>query len=274
MEDIQIPEQKPSASQEIQKFDFEDPGQFLEEAAEAFHIVSPQGTIVWANKKELELMGYSREEYIGHHISEFYSDRFVINDILCRLVYNQEVVNYPAELVRKDGSKIQVMLNSNVYNRDGDFVHTRSCMQDVSELKLFQTRLENSNALILNQLLVANTLLNLVANTTWVTDYQGCINSLQTKWQVYTGQELEQQLNYGWLKAFHPDDRIAIKANLIAAIKENHDFKQVARIFKRVEKDYVNCGIYATPIVALQNRAYEWNFMLIDASKITPPDLY
>ncbi len=216
-----MPEQKPSTSTEIVKFDFEDPGHFLEEAAEAFHIVSPQGNIVWANKKELELMGYSKEEYIGHHISEFYADRFVINDILCRLIYNQEVVNYPAELVRKDGSRIQVLLNSNVYSRDGDFVHTRSCMQDVSELKLFQTRLENSNAMVLNQLLIANTLLNLVANTTWATDFQGCIQSVQTKWQLYTGQDFDQQAGYGWLKAFHPDDRIAIKANLIAAIKEN-----------------------------------------------------
>lgn len=275
MDEIRRPEQNHSPKDEIKiKIDFEDPGHFLEEAAEAFHIVSPQGVIVWANKKELELMGYGKEEYIGHHISEFYADRFVINDILCRLVYGQEVVNYPAELIRKDGTRIQVLLNSNVYSRDGDFIHARSCTRDVSDLKLFQTRLESSNALVLNQLMTSNTLLNLVASISLVTDYQGCITTLQTKWQAYSGQDFSEQENYGWLKSFHPDDRIAIKANLIAAIRENHDYKQLARVYKKSVGDYVNCGIYATPIIGVQNHSFEWNFIIIDDSKTTPPDEY
>lgn len=274
MKDTQNSQENAFRGQEIAPFKIEDPSHFLEEASDAFHIVSPQGIIVWANRKELELMGYSREEYIGHHISEFYSDRFVINDILCRLVYNQEVVNYPAELVRKDGTKIQVLLNSNVYSRDGNLIHARSSTRDVSELKLFQTRLENSNALVLNQLLSANTLLNLVASLTWVTDFQGHFSTLQPKWQIYTGQEYKEQLEYGWLKAFHPDDRIAIKANLNAALKDNHDYKQLCRIYKKSVESYVNCGIYATPIISLKTHSFEWNFILIDEFKITPLNLY
>lgn len=254
--------------------DYEDAGHFLEEAAEAFHIVSPQGIIVWANKKELELLGYAKEEYIGHHISEFYSDRFVINDILCRLIYNQEVVNYPAELIRKDGSKIQVLLNSNVYKRDGDFIHARSSIRDVSDLKLFQTRLETSNARVLNQLLTANSVINLVSSTSWQTDFQGYVTSLQPKWQLYTGQDLDAQLNYGWLKAFHPDDRMAIKANLIAAIKENHDFRQLCRVYSHSLDDYVYCGIYATPIIGFQGGQFEWMFILVDANKVIPPGIF
>ena len=267
------PEQNTSASP-IQDFGLEDPGHFLEEAADALHVVSPKGVIVWANKRELELLGYTKEEYIGHHISEFYADKFVINDILCRLINHQEVVNYPAELIKKDGSRVQVLLNSNVYRKDGDFIHARSSTRDVSDLKLFQTRLENSNALVLNQLLVSNTLINMVTNINWVTDYQGYITKFQPGWHAYTGQDLNAQAKYGWLKAFHPEDRIAIKSNLIAAIKENHDYKQLTRIYKKSVKDYVCCGIYATPIIDLKNQAYEWHFLLIDESKTTPPRMY
>lgn len=274
MSDMQIPEHTPNTGEEITKIDFEDPGNILEEAAEALHIVSPKGIIVWANKKELELLGYSKEEYIGHHISEFYSDKFVINDILCRLVYNQEVANYPAELICKDGTKIQVLLNSNVFSKNGDFIHARSCTRDVSELKLFQTRLENSNALVINQLLVANTLLNLVTNISWNTDYQGNIKTLQQKWTTYTGQSFEEQKQYGWLKAFHPDDRIAIKANLITAIKHNHDFKQLCRIYKKELNGYICCGLYATPIMTIKKHSFEWSFILIDESKTIPPNLF
>lgn len=275
-EKTHTPEQNPSNMRyaATQLVDAEDPTHFLEEAAEALHIVSPQGTIVWANKKELELMGYTRDEYIGHHISEFYADRFVINDILCRLVYNQEVVNYPAELIRKDGTKIQVLLNSNVYKNNGNFVHARSSTRDISELKIFQTRLENTNARVLNQLVAANGLLNLISSTAWQTDYQGYITSPQSKWEFYTGQDFSAQQNYGWLKAFHPDDRIAIKANLIAAIKDNHDVRQVCRIFNRSADDYLYCGIYATPIVSMQDHSFEWSFILIDENKVIPAGIY
>ncbi len=35
----------------------EDPGHFLEESADALHIISPQGIIIWANRAELDLLG-------------------------------------------------------------------------------------------------------------------------------------------------------------------------------------------------------------------------
>lgn len=251
----------------------EDPGRFLEEAAEAFHIISPKGIIIWANKKELDLLGYAKEEYIGHHISEFYTDNFVINDILCRLIYQQEVVNYPAELIRKDGSRIQVLLNSNVYSKDGNFIHTRSSTRDISELKLFETRLQHSNARVLNQLLTSNSLINLLTSTTWKTNDQGHITLAQSKWQDYTGQSINEQLDYGWLKAFHPDDRIAFKADLIAAIKENHDFRKIARVFCRRTNSYVYCGVYATPVLELHDHGFEWMFILVDQTKVIPTDI-
>lgn len=248
----------------------EDPGHFMEESADALHIISPQGIIIWANRTELELLGYTSEEYIGHHISEFYTDRFVINDLLCRLIYNQEVINYPAELIRKDGSKINVLLNSNLYVKDGNFIHSRSSMRDVSEFKLFQTRIEASNAQMLNQLLSANTIISLICSATWNTDYRGYITNLQDKWQIYTGQNLEEQLNYGWLKAIHPDERLAFRANLMAAIKENNNFKQLTQVYSHENKDYLACGIYGTPTLSINNHEFQWSFALIDQNKIIP----
>jgi PAS domain S-box-containing protein len=247
--------------------------QVLENATEAFHIISPRGIIVWANKKELELLGYSKDEYIGHHISEFYTDRFVINDILCRLIYNQEVVNYPAELLKKDGTTIQVLLNSNLYKKEGAFNHIRSSTRDITELKLFEIRLQNSNAKVLNQLLTANTLINLLTSTTWKTDQNGKITYWQSRWQTYTGQSEQDQLEYGWLKAIHPQDRIALKADLIASIKEHHDLRKLVRVFSKQANDYVYCGIYATPVLELQEHGFEWVFVLVDQTKVIPLDI-
>src|SRR6478672_101920 len=38
---------------------------FLDRAAIPVHIVAADGTILWANKAELDLLGYAAEEYVG-----------------------------------------------------------------------------------------------------------------------------------------------------------------------------------------------------------------
>ncbi len=47
---------------------------FIENAAVALHWVDEDGTILWANKAELQLLGYARAEYVGHNIAEFHVD--------------------------------------------------------------------------------------------------------------------------------------------------------------------------------------------------------
>ena len=45
---------------------------FFQKAPIALHWLSSTGTILWANDTELESLGYSAEEYIGHSIAEFF----------------------------------------------------------------------------------------------------------------------------------------------------------------------------------------------------------
>lgn len=111
---------------------------FVENATVGLHWVGPDGTILWANRTELELLGYTREEYIGHHISEFHADSNVINDILHRLVCREELHGYEARLRAKDGSLRHVRISSNVLWKGETFVHTRCFTHDVTEQKAAQ----------------------------------------------------------------------------------------------------------------------------------------
>src|SRR5207253_5798696 len=97
---------------------------FVENGSVGLHLVGPDGMILWANRAELDLMGYTREEYVGHHITEFHADPPVIHDILDRLVHKQTLHNYEARLVAKDGSIKHVLINSNVRREGEEFVHT------------------------------------------------------------------------------------------------------------------------------------------------------
>ncbi len=54
---------------------------FIENASVGLHWVGADGTILWANQAELDLLGYKHEEYIGCKINEFHADRDVISDI-------------------------------------------------------------------------------------------------------------------------------------------------------------------------------------------------
>ena len=107
----------------------------LDHAAEGLHFVGPDGTILWANQTELDLLGYSREEYIGHNITEFHVDPPVIEDILARLTRGETLLNYEARLRRKDGSIRFVQINSNVLWRDDEFLHTRCFTRDITDRK-------------------------------------------------------------------------------------------------------------------------------------------
>ena len=48
---------------------------YVDNAVIGLHWVDGNGIILWANKAEMDMLGYTAEEYIGHHISEFHADR-------------------------------------------------------------------------------------------------------------------------------------------------------------------------------------------------------
>jgi PAS domain S-box-containing protein len=126
----------------------EDLADFIENAPVGLHWVGADGTILWANQAELDLLGYTREEYIGHHIAEFHADESVIGDILARLTRNETLHDYEARLRCKDGSHRHVMISSNV-RRDGEkFVHTRCFTRDITERKRSEINLFQMAAII------------------------------------------------------------------------------------------------------------------------------
>ncbi|WP_137389408.1 PAS domain-containing sensor histidine kinase [Rhodoligotrophos defluvii] len=107
---------------------------FFENSAIGLHIVGSDGTILRANRAELELLGYTAEEYVGRNITEFHADGPVIEDILQRLTCGGKLDRYPARLIAKDGSFKHVLITSNSRFIDGKFVNTRCFTTDVTDL--------------------------------------------------------------------------------------------------------------------------------------------
>src|SRR5688572_15599186 len=110
-------------------------GDFFDKAAVPLHVVGPDGTILNANQAELDLLGYSREEYVGRNIAEFHADAPVIREILARLGAGDTIRDYEARLRCRDGSIKHVLITSNVRFDAGRFVNTRCFTRDITAQK-------------------------------------------------------------------------------------------------------------------------------------------
>jgi PAS domain S-box-containing protein len=107
---------------------------FFENSAVGLHIVSGEGIVLRANKAELDLLGYTAEEYVGRHIAEFHADAPVLGAILQKLSSGEKLDKYPARLRAKDGSIKHVLITSNSRFDDGKFINTRCFTLDVTSL--------------------------------------------------------------------------------------------------------------------------------------------
>jgi PAS domain S-box-containing protein len=106
---------------------------FFENASVGLHWAGPDGTILRVNRAELDLLGYEREDYVGHRISEFHVDQAVIADILERLRAGEVLRDREVRMRCRNGEIKHVLLDSSVLWKDGEFIHTRCFTRDLSD---------------------------------------------------------------------------------------------------------------------------------------------
>jgi PAS domain S-box-containing protein len=109
---------------------------FFDNATVGLHWGGPDGIVLRVNQAELDLLGYAREEYVGHHIAEFHVEPERIAEILQRLGRGETLRNEEARLRCKDGAIRHVVIDSSVrWGPNGEFLHTRCFTRDVTALK-------------------------------------------------------------------------------------------------------------------------------------------
>lgn len=108
---------------------------FLESAAVPLHRVGPDGVILWANEAELRMLGYARNEFVGHPIADFHVDRELIEDIHRRLHRGERIHGAHSQMICRDGSLRDVVIDVSALWEDGRFVHTQCFTRDVTAQK-------------------------------------------------------------------------------------------------------------------------------------------
>jgi PAS domain S-box-containing protein len=107
----------------------------FENATQGLHWVAPDGTLLRANRAELQMLGYSADEYVGRNFAEVHANDKSILDLMTRLCAGETIRDYPAQLRCKNGSTRDVLIDSSGYFEGGRLVHTRCFTRDVTEAK-------------------------------------------------------------------------------------------------------------------------------------------
>ncbi len=114
-----------------------------------YHSLAPDGTVLAVNDTELELLGYTRDEFVGHGIGEFMTpaSRQSLQRNFSDFARIGRKRDLEFDFVRKDGTIIPALVSGDmVRDADGRFVHTRSILIDNSERKARDEQLRRLQA--------------------------------------------------------------------------------------------------------------------------------
>ncbi len=108
----------------------------VENSPNMIHSVDENGIVIFTNKRECELLGYTKEELIGMHIHEIYipSQRKELDEGFEILKKKGVLYTSHGKMVKKNGEELDVEIDSiSVKDERGNFVRTRSIIRDITE---------------------------------------------------------------------------------------------------------------------------------------------
>ena len=115
-----------------------------------YHSLDADGRVVRINDTELSWLGYTREELTGKPYTEFLSgaSRTLFANAFAHLRDDKTVQEQEYDMLRRDGSTFPVLVTASVVtDAQGNFVMTRSMALDITERRMQEERLRESETL-------------------------------------------------------------------------------------------------------------------------------
>jgi PAS domain S-box-containing protein len=208
----------------------------FDNAAVGLHLIGTNGRILRANRTELEMLGYSQEEFVGHFIEEFYVNAPVIADVSPKLVRGEALDNHEARLRCKDGSIKDVLISCNGLWEDGKLVHSRCFTRDITEIK----RAEAARARLAT--LVESSADAIVSKT-----LDGTICTWNKGAEQMFGYKAEEVVGKSVLILI-PPDRVSEEARILERLRRGESVNHYETVRRRKDGTLIDISLTVSPI--------------------------
>ena len=112
--------------------------------------VDADGTIVYANRRAAQLLGYAPAELLGKNVTEIYAPEVLdkVRHGFAKLKTTGNLTVNESLLIDQTGNRIPVEIRSfAVYDEDGQFLRTFSILRDIRDIKELQNSLIHAGRL-------------------------------------------------------------------------------------------------------------------------------
>ena len=109
--------------------------EFLENAVVGMQWLTRDGTILWANRAQLGMLGYEAGRYIGHNFGEFVEQPAPLEEMLERLRAGANQRGCELQVRGNDGALHWLRVDASAWMREGKFEHARCFVMDITEKK-------------------------------------------------------------------------------------------------------------------------------------------
>jgi PAS domain S-box-containing protein len=121
----------------------------FDDAPIAYHELKADGTITRINRTELAMLGYTAEEMIGHHASEFIFEKASRDAIARKLAGEIPLKAYERHFIRKDGRLLPALMEDRIIrDAEGNVLGIRTTIQDMTANKQVEESLARERDLL------------------------------------------------------------------------------------------------------------------------------
>jgi PAS domain S-box-containing protein len=172
----------------------------VENAKDIIYTHDLQGNYKSANKAAEGLTGYTQKELMCMNATQVVAKEYIqlSRQMTERKLKSQQETSYELDLVCKDGHRVPVEVNSHLIYREGKPVAVQGIARDITERRLFEGTLRDSEQRYWELFANANDLV-------YVHDLEGNFTSLNKVGELITGYSFEEALTMNIAQVVVPE---------------------------------------------------------------------
>jgi PAS domain S-box-containing protein len=197
--------------------------QFFETMPEYCYMVSPNGEILDANFAACAALGHAKDKLLGKPLSAIYAPECVpkMRELFKKWRAEGQLRNEEMIVITKQGERRTVLLNvASVRDSDGNILHSTSVQVDITERKMAEERLRESEEQF-------RTLAEAIPQLCWMAHGDGHIFWYNQRWYTYTGTTPKQMEGWGWQLVHDPHTLPHVLEQWEASIATGEPFDMV-----------------------------------------------